>query len=110
MVSETIQKPIFLAFLQNFGPHAYHQPNSLKTNSSASEKSQQSKTLLIIAKRSYGFQLTIKQYTYSTIGLCSNIIYYLFIIKQSYKDHSKYASNQNQSLNDRMHAFNRHLI
>ena len=59
-----------------------------------SDQAQQLTTESIIVERSQGFLLTIEKSNYHSIGLCSNIIYHLFVVDRSYKYHSQNISNQ----------------
>ena len=56
------------------------------------------------------FELTIKQSNYHLIGLCSNLIYNIFIFNQSYEDHSQNVSNKYWYFDDHTHTFNLQLV
>ena len=59
----------------------------------------------ISAKKSLYFWIIIKQLSYHSIGLRSNIIYYLFNVKWSYEDLIRNISNAFLSFCDKMHCF-----
>ena len=93
LVFKPIQWLMFSYFLEKY----YHMMISIQTSNTLVISKLLGTTIYDIIncwQTKAPFWLTIKQSSYSTIGLCSNRIYNIFIFEKSFKDHIQNVSYQ----------------
>ena len=79
---ELIQHSIFLDFLEMLS-HMLISNLEYLPQSGTSNQAQRLTTLLIVSKKSHGFEITNKISNYHSSSILSNIFYDIFIVKQS---------------------------
>ena len=96
-------------FYRKSVPHA-HQLNDRRFPSHQKFIGHNDQQQLQYMPKNLSFILTTNKLTWFSIGVRSNIIYNLFIVKRLYKYLIQNASNKFLFINDHMHTFDRRLI